>query len=427
MWPTRYGSSSFTLRGTFKVVSTVLLYLNSLTLSLRCGVCQHFAATLETVAQASVGRMAVATVDCTTEVALCKQRFQITAYPTLMYAHYGTIEDFPLQHDRPVDDYVDFARRMSMPAVTTIKSIEEAHRFAEEQGTDGVAFLACDPIDDESSLLKTFKEASRRLQRHTSFAALQSSQDVAANVLSQGPFICRLEKDIPMRCFHQTSELMELDSLLDWVERERIPTVSRLTASSLEELSQRGRLLCLVVYEQEREASRAEDALKRFATNGSPSLRDHYFYGSMEYPKYKRYLEHLGFESLTTFPQLFVKNMATKEYWQNATYGLDDLERFIRDVESGIVLSQSVRKKGKKSLLKMLKNLFNKNRPWSYLVLIGQGVAFFVLLYQYVKVRESLRPPYPRNRSQQIAKSLASECKPFVPGRNDTATKKKDN
>jgi hypothetical protein len=386
-----------------------LLLLLSSSSSLRCGACKRFAPTLALVSDAVRGRMAVGTVDCTVEEGLCRERFQISGYPTLMYAHYGRVEPSPLQHDRDVDDFLDFARRMSSPAVSIVQSMEEAHKFAIEQGVDGVAFVAYHPAAVSTTepakniaLLKTFHQASQRLHRYSSFAVLQPTlNEEGSPLLSEGPFICRLEDAVPTRCYDRISEtlLIELDSLLDWVDRVRIPTVSRLIASGLEELGSKGRVLCLAVYFDPKDATDAERALKVFATTGAPELRDEYYFGVVDGAKHKMYLRHLGFEdSSSARPQIFLTSFSTKEYWQDATYGLD-INRFLHDVKDGAIPRQSKRKNKarRKSLWTRLKQFFKDNRRWSYFLVIGLCVALFTLLQQFVKVRGSLRPPYPRS------------------------------
>jgi Thioredoxin-like domain len=385
--------------------------------------------------------MAIATVDCTIEVALCQQRFQITGYPTLMYAQYGRVEDLPLHHDRSVDDYVDFARRISLPAVSFVQSMEEAHRFAKEQGVKGVAFVAYHPdavaaaggtagnIGDTSiGLLKTFQQASKRLHRYSSFAIMlqPSLNDEGALLLSEGPFICRFEEAVPTRCYHLVSEtlLVELDSLLDWIERERMPTVSRLTASDLEEVGSKGRVLCIALYRDPDDAHKAEQAIREFATTSDVELRERYYYGIMDATTYESYLQRLGFETSSAEPHIVLKNWSTTEFWQDASYRLD-ITRFLYDVESGVIPSQSKRKnkqQRRQSMWTRLKIFFDHNRPWSYLVVIGQFVSLFTLLQRFVKVRESLRPPYPRSA---VATSSAM-ARPLAPNKHAVPTKTKD-
>lgn len=353
--------------------------------------------------------MAVGTVDCTVEEGLCRERFQISGYPTLMYAHYGRVEPSPLQHDRAVDDFVDFARRMSSPAISVVQSMEEAHKFASEQGVDGVAFVAYHPAAVSTTepakniaLLKAFHQASQRLQKYSSFAVLQPTlNEEGSPLLSEGPFICRLEDAVPNRCYDRISETLlgELDSLLDWVDRVRIPTVSRLIPSRLEELGSKGRVLCLAVYFDPKDATDADLALKVFATTGAPELRDEYYFGVVDGTKHKMYLRHLGFEDASSArPQIFLTSFSTKEYWQDATIGLD-INRFMHDVKDGAIprQSKSKNKTRRKSVWTRLKQFFKDNRRWSYFLVIGLCLALFTLLQQFVKVRGSLRPPYPRS------------------------------
>jgi Thioredoxin-like domain len=261
----------------------------------------------------------------------------------------------PLQHDRPVDDYVDFARRISLPALSVVESMEEAHRFAKEQGVKGVAFVAYHPdavsaagvaIGDTSiGLLTTFQQASKRLHRYSSFAMLQASlNDEGAPLLSEGPFVCRFEEAVPTRCYHRISEtILVLDSLLDWIERERVPTVLRLTASDFEELGSKGRVLCIALYRDPDDAHKTEQAIKAFATTSDLELSERYYYGIMDATAYESYQQHLGFETSSIQPHIVLKNWSTKEYWQDASYRLDII-RFLHDFESGVIPSQSKHK-----------------------------------------------------------------------------------
>jgi Thioredoxin-like domain/Thioredoxin len=381
----------------------------------RCGVCLRFRPTLALVANAARGKMAVGTVDCTVEDSLCKQRFRITGFPTLMYAHYGRVEDSPLQHDRSVDDFVDFARRMSMSSVSVVQTMEEAQRFAKEQGVDGVAFVAFHPKGSMSATetgsigwLETFREAAQRLRRYCAFVVLQPWSNEGAQLVGEGPFICRLEDDVPVRCYDGISETIDLDGLVSWIERERIPTVSSLTATGLEELGNKGHQVCV-----------AKVALREYATTGAPAIRERYYYGIIDASTYEVYLRQLGYDTSNPQPQIFLKNFLTKEYWQNATYGLD-ITSFLNDVEEGVVPSQSKRKNQQRpqSLATRLKNGFHNHWPWSYLLVIGPCIFFLTFLSQFIKVRKSLRPPYPRS----VVAGMTKSTRPLVP---NVATKKK--
>jgi hypothetical protein len=326
--------------------------------------------------------MKIGTIDCTVEKTLCN-RFNVRGYPTLKYSIDGEVIDYP--GGRGEGDFTSFARRMEGPAISLVPSLSAALAEA----SDGVAFIAYHPaavtafnLDGKiasSRLTQVFGQAARKLQASGTFTLLdtshaESDEEAAAiaSALGEGPYICRLENEVKPRCYYKISDSMTADPLKEWIARENVPTVSTVGASNFNKLSKKGKPLCLAIVKKD--AAEATSILKKYAI-GVPSA-ENYIFATVDGVQWKRFIDQFGVK-IADLPQLLLLDSPKKLYWHNATYNLD-VERFLRDVESGVIEKKYSGKGGAKGFLQNLLETLNKYEPYSSIAFLCTIILILV-------------------------------------------------
>lgn len=363
--------------------------------------------------------MSIGTIDCTVEKSLCKEH-SVRGYPTLKFALDGEIFDYP--GGRAEKDFTDFAAKILRPVVETVNTVHAAQQFAEKQSDEGVVFLAYHPavvegaaksVDDmlqSTHLTQVFAQVARNQRAYGSFLLLDTSETeddeqaaaVAAAMGQEGPFICRLETNVPARCYDRVGDdILKYADLLKWVEAQNVPTVAMLGAHNFRALGRRGRPLCIAVVAAHvgDEKSVAMSTLAKYALNGPPRIRDKYYYGLIDGNVWKRFLEQFDVRPKDT-PQIFILDMPTKNYWQNETYKLNIYD-FLQAVEDGTVEKKSAGPGGMEGTLIKVYNFMVANRPWSVILVVLLLVALTVLICSCVRPGKDLRPPYPREEEKK--------------------------
>ena len=377
---------------------------------------------LEKVAPQTAGQMSIATIDCTVEKSLCKD-FSVRGYPTLKFALDGEVYDYP--GGRSERDFLDFRTKMLRPAVESVTTVDAAQLFAATKSDDGVVFLAYHPAvvasaaDSEQKveemlqsthLTQVFAQVARTKRATGSFLLLDTSatQDdeqaaaVAAAMGRAGPFLCRLEANVEARCYDRIGDsVLKYPDLLSWVEGQNVPTVAALGAQNLKAIGRRGRPLCIAVISSRNrdELEVAKIALANYALKGPPSIRDKYYYGTIDGVGWARFLEQFDVHTKDS-PQILILDLPNKSYWQNETYKLN-VEDFLQAIEEGIVVKKSAGKAGVEGALIKVYNLMMTYRPWSVMLAVLLLVGVAVMICTCIQPGTDLRPPYPRVEEQK--------------------------
>ena len=310
--------------------SVVLLLqkpLTSAALSIpRCGHCKKLLPTLNKVAPFIKGKMAIGTIDCTREDALCK-RFDVTGFPTLKFYRDGSFYDYPGKRD--ADSIIDFAEKMSKPAVRMVGSLEEALKDVAGTNPENVAFLMYDPQgkanDDVEKLMQTttdlqvWNQVGRKIQAHASFAVLRP--EVTADTVkkfgvgSAGPFLIKIERDVDPIVYE--GEVNSPD-VLDFVKKHNVALVTKLGPDNFRATGTLGKPLAIGVVDYEDKEGRTERLLSeitRFAKSGPPEIRDKFLYAHMDAKKWASFLKKFGVNT-NDLPDFFVLDVPTRKFWK---------------------------------------------------------------------------------------------------------------
>lgn len=106
-----------------------------------CGHCRRLEPEFDQAAQAMVGRVPFAMIDCTENPGL-KRRFEIRGFPTLLFSRRG--EYRPYKGQRTKEALVEFGDLMSQPPVTEVSTAEELRKILRAQPVVFALFRASD-------------------------------------------------------------------------------------------------------------------------------------------------------------------------------------------------------------------------------------------------------------------------------------------
>lgn len=336
-----------------------------------CGHCKKLAPVLNQISVQLKGKMSIGTIDCTIEKKLC-DRYEVRGYPTLKYSIDGEVHEYP--GGRKDTDFLNFAEKLNRNAVALFSSVPDVWK-ALASSDDGVAYVAHHPstkgatIDEklQSGLLtQIFGQVARKHRADGTFYLLEADTDVS-ELGQSGPLLCRLERDVPPRCFENMKDL-DLNSVARFVRDNNHPTVSYLGAHNFNKVGRSGRMLVVAVVDTEvpDQLETAKRELKQFAISGPEGVRDKYYYGYFDGKMFQKFL--LQFDvSPENLPQLLILDVPGKTYWQNATYRLN-VEDFITAVVEGKLKYKIPGKRGFEGVMLRLYYAVVAYRPWSIII-----------------------------------------------------------
>jgi hypothetical protein len=365
---------------------------------------------LEEVAPLVKGKMAIGTVDCTTQKALCTQ-YAVKSYPTLKFYRDGKFYDYP--GGRKKHEIIGFAKKMSLPAVQVVESYDAALQLAAEH-EPGVVFLLHDKtltgsnLQDElqSTLLaQVFTQVARKQQAIANFAILKStvtstegeeiSSPIPGHADVPDSFIAKIEPGVDP-IFWDPKELTSF-SFIDFVTENNIKLVSDMGPNNFYKIGKIGKPLVIGCVDGSHadQIEIMKSSLLEYAKNGPKAITSQYYFGYMDGHLWKKFLEQFSIQSL---PQVFVLHVPTKTFYQNETYALD-VKGFLEAIDNGLIVKRdAVKSAGWKGLLDKARYLFFSNLPYSLVALIAVLAIVTILI---VPPAEELRPPY-RNEQDEL-------------------------
>jgi len=347
---------------------------------------------LDEVAPQVVGKLAIGTIDCTTEKALCKE-YKVKSYPTLKFYKDGTFFEYP--GGRKAKDILDFAEKMSQPPVTIITDYQTLLTTLETTKSDvPVGFLYYNPkdtSDENDNLLESvFTQVARKLQASAEFFKLKNLEDaqIPSDWKESNARIVRLEPGAKP-VVYQPAEKPASAEFLQFVKEQNVALMTVFGPSNFHKVGNLGRPLVIGCVKDE---SRDEivQKLKDYVLNIGPAvLVNQYYFGSVDGTKWSRFLQQFGIAT-DMLPQYLVLDVPTKRYYHNETY--NDVKSLLEAIDNGDVTAQDPSKnKPWWSIFERLMLIIVSNLPWS---LIPIAVLAVVIVLLVLGPAEELRPPY---------------------------------
>jgi hypothetical protein len=346
--------------------------------------------------------MAIGKIDCTVEKEVCKE-YGVRAYPTLKFSLDGAVFDYP--GGRDADSIMAFAEKMNAPAVTLLKSYEEAMEFTASQSEEQVAFVGYDKsalgetveeMLQSSSLGKVYSQVARKQKAFASFGWLAPNAEGLGHFRGVLTFVNRLETGVSPRLY-ETHDYT-VDGLNEFVKKENFPTIATFAAHNFQKLGNKGRPLVIGVVDatKDDQVDAVRNHMKEFITNEDHAdMVEKYYFGIMDGIKFGKFLEQFRVYP-DEIPQVFMLDLPKKIFWQNTTY--PDVYTFMKGVEKGDISADVPEsKKGLKGALGKVEDFFVRYFPWSLVAILA---FIFGCVFLMVPAGEDFyQPPYDREQN----------------------------
>ena len=322
--------------------------------------------------------------------------------------------DYPAS--RKPEHILGFAKKMSSPAVTVVKSYGEAIQAAAES-EEGIGFVAYHPemvgdsFQDEfqkSLLTQVFGQVARKNQHLAHFILLVGDTNVVSEFgiedVSNG-FVAKIELNIAPTIWKPAE--VSSPGLLKFVKEQNLPLVSALGPHNFHKIGNTGRPMVIAAVDTKDDAQveRLNAELKEYALTGPREIVDQYYFGWMDGKMWQKFLEQFEV-SPNSLPQIFVLDVPSKKYWQDSTYTtVKDFMAAVAQGEIPIKFSSGPQK-GLAGTLKKAEYMFFKYLPWSLCILVTCCVLIVIMI---MPAAEEMRPPY----SSKVTKGL-TKSKPVV-------------
>ena len=367
-----------------------------------CGHCKQLAPVLDEVAPETEGKLSIGKIDCTIEKGLCNE-FGIKSFPTLKFSIDGDIYDYP--GGRKKGDLLKFAEKVGRPAVQIVESEEQAYEMAE----DGVAFLLKAPQGSPAEAVVTQLARKERASLHVLHLVVSSEAE------EESASFCRIEAGIPTRC---ADNLTELTAVTRFAKRNHIPTVSLLGPHNFHTVGRSGRPLLVGVIDTKDEAMVAQ--VRSDFVRVSQSSED-YYYGYLDAKQWGRFLAQFGV--VDTTPQLLVLNVPTKDYHQDASYGLQ-VDHFLSAVADGTIPQQKAGKQGLELIWNKLYYAIVENQPWSVVVVVVLCMSVGIIVLSIVSPSTLEADPRLKKPDSVVAASQELKAKVAAAAKEANESKK---
>jgi hypothetical protein len=357
---------------------------------------------LEEVAPLVKGKMAIGTVDCTTQKPLCDE-YKVKSYPTIKFYRDGKFFDYP--GGRTKEKLIGFARKMSLPAVQVVDNYEAALKIASDN-EPGVAFILYDKtltggnVQEElqSTLLaQVFTQVARKQQALASFVLLKPSGEELAPMIPgvtslPDSFVAKIERDVDP-VFWDMKELTSY-KFIDFVTANNLKLVTEIGPNNFFKIGKLGKSLVIgCVDASDKEQVKAmETQLAEYAKNGPKAITSQYYFAYMDGQLWQKFLQQF---SIHAVPQIFVLHVPTKAYYQHETYS-QNVKSLLEAVDNGLIPKRDAStNRGWRGLADKAQLMFFTNLPYSLVAVIALVAVITILV---VPPAEELRPPYRREQ-----------------------------
>eukprot|EP01083_Nonionella_stella_P212808 768102_1 len=337
------------------------------------------------------GKIAIGKVDCTSPDAreICEE-FKVRGYPTIKVYRDGDFFDYSGKRD--ADSMIEFAERMSKPAVTIVETYEEfmgdvlkgksgeddkaeslmpAPGGAPSAGSStGVAFLVFDVTGKEMDMtqdtersseelttvekymasttaLQVFGQASRKMQDQAVFGMLHPSKgselkkfgiavadagEGMGHGYDPGPLLVKIEENVDPVIYDGPLTTMDF---MDFVKANNIALVTDLSGKNFRNVAYLGKELFIGAVNPDSDAE-VNDAFLS-SMRSMAKAHDEYVFCQMDGKKWANFLSQFNIE-ISTMPQFLVLDVPTRKYYQNEK--ITDIQEFVEGMKDGTIAEE---------------------------------------------------------------------------------------
>lgn len=299
---------------------------------------------LDSVAPKLKGKMAIGKIDCTKHKAVCKEH-KVRGFPTLMYSVDGEVMG-EYSGGRDELDIINFAQKMSEPAVHEIRRLEEAKIFAKKTASEGIVFLGSGKAD--SSLWKVFEKVARKMQANAYFLWMEQLESPTDDGKDYS-YVDRIEDGVlePRRWETTAADLTE-ENFSAFVKDQNIPTLTNITPQNFRRISRNGRPLLMAIVDMENDelVSGIRAHMMKFILRAPQEYVEQRYYGLFDGKKWQKFLKQFGVKQEDNPQYLMIAPLDSpgeKTFWRNETY--TKFPEFLKAIEDGSIPPRHPEKK----------------------------------------------------------------------------------
>lgn len=309
---------------------------------------------------------------------------------------------------------IEFAEKMSKPAVTMVNSAGEILNMMQGDG-DEVVFVAYDVKGKEikspgqelttvekilasSTPLQIFGQVARQLQAESSTFVLlnptiSKHELPELNIKGRKSFIAKLEDDMDPVIYDGGWESPEV---LKFAKEHKLPTIVELNSHNFRSIGHMGKPLAIGIYNpNELESAKSlisnmKDYVK--STKGQEDMNT-YRFAKMDGVKWSKFLSQFSITQ-ENLPQILVLDVPGRIYYRDDSIA-PDMNVFMTSVQDGTI-ERRVQETGAKGPLEKFHALFVQYMPFSLLFPILVFALIFVLT---LPSEDDIDPYYPTSKS----------------------------
>jgi len=377
-----------------------------------CGHCKKLTPTLNLMAPYLSGKLAIGKIDCTDTSArpICDAH-SIKGYPTLKIYRDGNFFDYPGKRD--ADSMIEFAEKMSRPAVAVVETYRGALSLVGATdprtgggGTgDGVVFVAYDNRaaadsgatfgDDDAGVkalegllasttgLQVFGQVARKLQAEAAFTVLRPGVPPAElekfgaaptdGGAREGAVLMKVEENVPTLVYDGPLSSPEF---MDFVREHNIPLITELAGNNFRAVSKRGRPLAIAVVDGEDTVATGAyiEQAREYAQNGPHRAK--YIFCRMDGRTWSSFLDQFPVDP-DDLPSILLLDSPNKKYWHNRTVS-NEIGGFLEAVEEGTVEVQVLNQRRRGGFMASMADYVEDHL---FVVVVSMCIAVCILSY----------------------------------------------
>lgn len=300
-----------------------------------------------------------------------------------------------------------FGKKMSGPSVTILNSYNDAMKYAAESTDDGVAFLGYDAqatgsdkdVLASTTLAQVYAQAARKEKAFGHFLWLKPGAEGIGERATR--FVSRIETGVDPQFWmdaapasDETDSAITTESLLTFIRKENVPTLSTLGPTNFQKIGNSGRPLVISVLDMENKelVTAVKDHMVNFiASPLAKEYKEKYYFSLMDGKKWAKFLQQFNVLEVDN-PQVFLLDVPSKHFWQNASY--NTVGEFLNGVKNGTIpRGTSTGKSPPKGNLAKLEAFFWDAFPYS---LIAISLVVIGIIFICIPSGDDMVPPYDR-------------------------------
>jgi len=293
-----------------------------------CGHCKKLVPEYEKAATALKGSAVLAKVDGDTEENKeLGQKFEIRGFPTLKVFRNKEVSDY--EGERSADAIISYMKKLSLPAVSELKSADEVYKFS----SDGKVVIIGFFDNVESAEYKAFHATANKLRTKFTFGAVVGNSNINNEFkVETSPTVILFKKFDEGKNVLQAAEIGELES---FITINSVPTIDEIGPENYKSYVDAGLPLAYLFVDLQVEGQQTDfvNRVQKIAVATKGKINWVY----IDWYKYAKHAERLGLTGKVV-PALSIDNMKTGKHFaypESKEITESDVKSWVDQYEAG--------------------------------------------------------------------------------------------